>query len=218
MEIEPTFKKMPEHQVTYENVRDLILFGRFSPGHPITIQGLAEELNAGVTPIREAIRRLTAERALESLDNRRICVPIVTAEKLEELYFVREFIEPHLAAKSVIHLNKTDFKNLHINNYEVTHAVEMGDIPRYLEANYRFHFELYARAQSQTLCQIARSIWLQLAPALKVVFGRLGTSNLADKNNELLRHLTDRNSGSVHDTVKEELRHGKEIILRNMIK
>jgi DNA-binding GntR family transcriptional regulator len=133
---------MPEHQVAYESVRKLSLFGHFSPGHPVPIQGLADQLNAGMTPIREAIRRLTAEHELEALGNRRVCVPSMTAAKLEELYFVREFIEPQLAARAAKNISKTDIKRLEAKNIEVDRALELGDIPRYLENNYYFHFEL----------------------------------------------------------------------------
>lgn len=70
--------KMPEHQAVYEALRDGILLGRFAPGQPMTIQGLAEQFGVGMTPIREAIRRLTSESALETLGNRRVIVPILT--------------------------------------------------------------------------------------------------------------------------------------------
>ena len=110
MKTDTSPRKTPEHQVTYAQVCGLILIGHFSPGHPVTIQGLAEEFDAGVTPIREAIRRLTSEGSLEAVDNRRIRVPTIRvptirvptirAEKLKELCLVREFADPHLAAKA----------------------------------------------------------------------------------------------------------------------
>ena len=49
--------KVPAHQHVYERVRKLIMFGDLAPGQAVTIQGLAETLDAGMTPVREAIRR-----------------------------------------------------------------------------------------------------------------------------------------------------------------
>ena len=64
--------KKPEHETIYQRVKEMILFGEFVPGQPLTIHGLADQIGTGVTPAREAIRRLTAEGALATLENRRI--------------------------------------------------------------------------------------------------------------------------------------------------
>ena len=81
--------KLPEHEAIYKKIRNMILFGEVLPGQPVTILGLKEAVGAGVTPVREAIRRLTAEGALEALGNRRICVPELSAERIDEIYFAR---------------------------------------------------------------------------------------------------------------------------------
>jgi DNA-binding GntR family transcriptional regulator len=50
-----------------------------------------------MTPVREAIRRLTAEGALLPQGNRRVAVPELSAEMLEQVAFARLAIEPKLA-------------------------------------------------------------------------------------------------------------------------
>ncbi len=50
--------KLPDHQRVYRKLRDMILFGELAPGQPVTIQGLVSTLDVGMTPVREAIRRL----------------------------------------------------------------------------------------------------------------------------------------------------------------
>ncbi|HAL77244.1 MAG TPA: GntR family transcriptional regulator, partial [Rhodobacteraceae bacterium] len=62
---------LPVHEIVYQDLRALILLGELIPGEAVTIQGLATRLSAGLTPVREAIRRLTAEGALSFNDNRR---------------------------------------------------------------------------------------------------------------------------------------------------
>ena len=54
-------RKIPTHEITYARLRDMILFGLLEPGAPVTIQGLINDLGAGMTPVREALRRLAAE-------------------------------------------------------------------------------------------------------------------------------------------------------------
>ena len=53
-------RKIPAHETVYRKLRDLVLFGEIAPGQAVTIQGLTDQLDAGMTPVREAIRRLIA--------------------------------------------------------------------------------------------------------------------------------------------------------------
>lgn len=85
----------------YFQVRDAILRGKFLPGHPITIRGLAAELNCSPMPVREALRRLTSERALELSDTRRVTVPTMTPEKLAEICAARVALECQAAEQAL---------------------------------------------------------------------------------------------------------------------
>jgi DNA-binding GntR family transcriptional regulator len=44
--------RLPVHELVYRQLRDQVLFGEFEPGQPVTIQGLTEALNVGMTPVR----------------------------------------------------------------------------------------------------------------------------------------------------------------------
>jgi len=68
---------LPNHERAYRRLRGMILYGDLAPGQAVTIQGLVERLASGMTPVREAIRRLTAEGALTLQGNRRLCVPVL---------------------------------------------------------------------------------------------------------------------------------------------
>lgn len=100
--------------------------GRFAPGQPMTIQGLAEMLGAGMTPVREAIRRLTSESALETLGNRRVIVPCVTQQQRDDVYFLRLKIEPELAARAVKNATKQYIKELSEIDKDVNVAIDAG--------------------------------------------------------------------------------------------
>ena len=67
---------LPAHEMTYRALKELLLFGEIAPGQAVTIQGLVARLEVGMTPVREALRRLISEGALEFQGNRRVSVPI----------------------------------------------------------------------------------------------------------------------------------------------
>ena len=73
---------LPVHEITYRALKELLLFGEIAPGQAVTIQGLVARLEVGMTPVREALRRLISEGALEFQGNRRVSVPILSPENL----------------------------------------------------------------------------------------------------------------------------------------
>ena len=104
--------KVPSHEITYCRLRDMILFGQLTPGQAVTIQGLAATLEAGLTPVREAIRRLTAEGALALQGNRRVMVPVLSRSQIDELAFARLTIEPKIAQMAATHVTPADVAKL----------------------------------------------------------------------------------------------------------
>jgi DNA-binding GntR family transcriptional regulator len=200
--------KLPEHQGVYRRVRDLILFGTLVPGQAVTIQGLAELIGAGMTPVREAIRRLTAEGALEAGGNRRVSVPQITRETLDQIAFVRLAVEPRLAELAATAMSDACLDDLRAHDAEVDEAIRTGDIERYLEHNYRFHFRLYDQAEARTLAKIAASLWLQIGPSLRIVCGRYGTANLPDKHSEALAALAEGDGARAGAAIADDIRQG----------
>ncbi len=131
--------KIPAHQLVYSHLRTLILFGDLAPGQAVTIQGLTSLLNAGMTPVREALRRLIAEGALIHQGNRRVVVPTLSAANIEELGFVRETLEPELARRATSRMTPEVLERLTQIDALLNSAIERGDIGEYLTQNYQFH-------------------------------------------------------------------------------
>ena len=76
---------MTTHEYAHRRLRQAIMVGSIRPGESLTIRGIAEAMESSPTPVREALRRLSAEGALRVLDNRRIMVPRMTADRFSEL-------------------------------------------------------------------------------------------------------------------------------------
>ena len=203
-----TIVKLPEHQAIYREIRNMILFGILVPGQAVTIQGLVDSIGAGMTPVREAIRRLTAEVALEAGGNRRITVPLLSRQALDELAFARIAIEPRLTKLAAERMSDDCVRDLENLDARVDEAIANGSIEKYLEYNYRFHFRLYEQANARVLTKIATSLWLQMGPSLRIVCGRFGTSNLPDKHDETLAALRAGQPQRAADAICEDIQQG----------
>ena len=181
-----TDTKRPIHQHVYERLRNMILFGDLAPGQGVTIQGLTTALDAGMTPVREALRRLISEGALTHLGNRRVTVPELTHAGLEELGFMRETLEPELTRRAADRMTDSHLEELNACDDALNQAINRGDVGGYLMQNYRFHTMIYALADAPIMAATVDQLWLRFGPSLRVVCGRYGTSNLPDKHAELL--------------------------------
>jgi DNA-binding GntR family transcriptional regulator len=202
----------PTHELVYQSLRDGILFGEMAPGQPVTIQGLTVSLQAGMTPVREAIRRLISEGALVFLGNRRVIVPSLTTETLEELVFLRKTIECELTHRAMLGIGPAEIAALETHDRNLDTAISSGDIRGYLVHNYRFHQGVYASAGAPILWETANRLWLRFGPSLRVVGGRFGTQNLPDRHKELLAAFRAGNAVDAVNAMAEDIAQGMEQI------
>mgnify|MGYP003110529683 CR=1 FL=1 len=181
----------PAHEVVYRRLREMVLFGELEPGQAVTIQGLVDELQAGMTPVREALRRLIAEGALAFRGNRRIVVPVLDAAAVDQLTVARVALEPQLARRAAQHCGPAEVALLRATDARLDRAIARGDVRGYLEENHRFHAELNALAQAPILTELVDGLWLRFGPSLRVVCGQFGTRNLPDRHKDLLEALAE---------------------------
>ena len=201
-------RKIPTHEVTYARLRDMILFGLLEPGAPVTIQGLINDLGAGMTPVREALRRLAAEGALLPQGNRRVTVPRVSLGLLDQIAFARLTIEPHLAELAAAHLTPTLIARLEALDAQVDAAIRAGDITAYLQSNHAFHFALYEASNAPVLVDMARSLWLRFGPSLRIVVARGGALALPDQHGLALSAMREGDGAGLARALRDDILQG----------
>ncbi len=208
--------KMPAHESVYQRLRGMILFGELAPGQAVTILGLTERLGAGQTPVREALRRLTAEGALQPLGNRRVCVPRLDALVVEELSFARLALEPKLAEMAFKHLTGNTIDAIDRCDDRVNLALARGDVADYLRGNHDFHMRLYSLARAPLLMSLVGTLWLRVGPSLRVVCGRLGTMNITDQHEAALVAMRAGDADALAQAIAEDIRQGMRFISQSL--
>lgn len=209
-------RKIPSHEVTYTRLRDMILFGHLAPGQPVTIQGLISDLGAGMTPVREAIRRLTAEGALLPQGNRRVAVPELSAEMLDQVAYARLAIEPKLAELACPKVTPDLIERLEVMDASVNRAIDTGRLPDYLAANHAFHFTLYEAAGAPVLLDMARSLWLRAGPSLRAVIARYGREAAPDLHRVALAAMRAGDAAGLADAIRRDLQQGIDHVRQAM--
>jgi DNA-binding GntR family transcriptional regulator len=208
----PLAESQAVHDQVYEAIRQALITGRIAPGVGVSLRSLAAELGVSPMPVRDAVRRLVAERALEiNPANKRLSVPSLTAGRLEQLSQARLWIEPELAARAASRVDASLIKTLTALDAEVDAALTLGDVDRYMAANHRFHFTLYEQAGAEVLLSMAGGLWLQIGPFMRVVFGRVGADGLvADRHAETLGALKARDAEGARRAIAADLSEGMD--------
>ncbi|GAA6159725.1 GntR family transcriptional regulator AgkR [Ruegeria sp. HU-ET01832] len=161
------------HDRVYRTLRARIMHGEIAPGHALTLRGIGKEFGVSMTPAREAVRRLAAEGALFLSSSGRVSTPELTNDRIEELAALRALLEVELASRALPRAHMALIDRLQSINMTVAEMVTKRDAVGYIRTNLEFHRTLYLRAQAPAMLAIAETVWLQLGPTMRALYGRL---------------------------------------------
>jgi DNA-binding GntR family transcriptional regulator len=161
------------HDHVYRTLRARIMHGELSPGASLTLRGIGKQFGVSMTPAREAARRLAAEGALTMSSSGRISTPELGNDRIEELASIRALLEPELASRALPRAHMALIDRLQAINGAVSEAVVKKDPVAYIRANLEFHRTLYLRAHSPAMLAMVETVWLQLGPTMRSLYGRL---------------------------------------------
>ena len=196
------------HQWVYQLLRSNLMCGRIEPGIPLTIRGLAEILDVSPMPVREALHRLACEGAVEVKNNRRVIVPMMTAEKFSELCELRILLETHAAEGALPYIKEEDIVELEKIDAAIDKAVERNDVDNISLGNQNFHRQLYSANPFQISVPLIESLWLQLGPFSRIAISKLETAYLVDRHVEAIEALRQRNRFGLRRAIEADIRDG----------
>lgn len=205
------------HERVYRELRARIIGGRMVPGRPVTLRGLAAELDVSPMPVREAVGRLVAERALEMKANRRVSVPEMTAQALDELVLAREALEPEAARRALPQLGRTALAKLRRIDDELETCLKLGNVEGYVASNHAFHFTIYRACGTEVLVPLIESLWLRTGPFMRVVYGRIGTSWVVDHHETALQAIERRDADGLAAAIRDDIREGMGLMAKGVL-
>ena len=163
LEVEPLGRETLQDRV-YSQMAGLILDGGIAPGQLVTIQGLAEAFGVSTMPVREALKRLSAEHALTVVSGRSIGIPPLTLERLVDLRNVRMEVEGTAAEWAAHSIDAAGLAQLRQQLQLMERSIDESRTLDYLRANRAFHFTIYRGTGSPTIVSLIEILWLQISP------------------------------------------------------
>ena len=161
------------HDRVYRTLRTRIMHGEIAPGEALTLRGIGKEFGVSMTPARESVCRLVAEGALFLSSSGRVSTPELTSERIEELAALRALLEVELASRALPRAHMALIDRLQMINTTIAEVIVNRDAVGYIRTNLEFHRTLYLRAQAPAMLAMAETVWLQLGPTMRALYGRL---------------------------------------------
>lgn len=153
----------------YVSLKSALLAGRFVPGARVVLREVADDLGISLTPVRDAVNRLIAEKVLERGGPGpagAAMVPLLDENQFSQLMVVRASLEPLAAAAAAANATPAQVDAVERYLVEMKRSVKENRTGRYLEAHYQFHFGIYSLCAMPILEEIIESVWLRCAPTL----------------------------------------------------
>jgi DNA-binding GntR family transcriptional regulator len=140
-------------------IRGQILSGERAGGAWLREGDLADSIGVSRTPVREALRRLTAEGLVRYERHRGVQVAVWTAEDLDEIFSLRSVLEPwacRLAATSA----SVDLEHLEHLAHDMDAAARgsVADVDRITDLNNRFHRLILEGSNNRRLGSVVSSV------------------------------------------------------------
>ncbi len=200
------------HDRIYRTIRTRIMHGQMMPGEALTLRGIAKEFGVSMTPAREAVRRLVSEGALSLSSSGRVATPELSNDRIEELAAIRALLEPELSARALPRAHPALIDRMEVINGAVAEAVAHRDPVAYIRSNLEFHRTLYLRAQAPAMLALAETVWLQLGPTMRALYGRLRRTDPPRHHKLIVAALKAGDEPGLRLAVRADVTHGLRLL------
>ena len=142
------------HDEVAAQLRERIFAGELTPGTFLDEVMLAEQMKISRTPLREALKVLTAEGLVRHEPRRGCFVNEVTEQDLDEIFPVIALLEGRCAYEAAQHATDADLAALEDMHQKLSRHAKAKRINEYYEANFAIHEAIIALAGNRWLAGV----------------------------------------------------------------
>ena len=124
-------------------LRTDILQGDIAPGSRLSQQSIAERFGVSRIPVRDALQVLAGQGLVHHTSNATATVTGISVAELQELYELREAVEPLATQIAVPNVGRADLLTM---RKQLQIMEQHADTRTWLAANTEFHAAVYRRA------------------------------------------------------------------------
>jgi DNA-binding GntR family transcriptional regulator len=142
-----------------DHLRSQILSGALRPGERIRQEAIARAMGTSRIPVREALSRLQNEGLVTLTSHVGARVAELDSAELDEIYRIRERLEPLALAQSTPRLTDAQLDGLVDYVEEMEACADVEDPSSWVDLDRRFHLATYAGARMPRLIDMIEGLW-----------------------------------------------------------
>jgi DNA-binding GntR family transcriptional regulator len=142
------------HEEVADRLRQRIFDGELAPGAFLDEVQLAQELAISRTPLREALKVLTAEGLVRHEPRRGCFVAEVTEQDLDEIFPVIALLEGRCAYEAAQHASEADLQALEELHAKLARHAKARRVNDYYAVNFAIHEAIITLADNRWLAQV----------------------------------------------------------------
>jgi DNA-binding GntR family transcriptional regulator len=192
-------------QRIYEELRAALIGGQYAPGQALSLRRIAAANGVSPMPVREAVKRLISEGAIDLLPNRTIAVPKLRRRDFIELIGVRVMLEGYAAELAATRVDSKLILQLAKKNLQLIEAVFDGQMQIAMQMNQEFHFDLYRASQSDVLVPLVEALWTRMGPIIHITIGRPEVTWSASEHHAALQALERGDAKAVQRAIENDI-------------
>lgn len=145
--------------IAYHGIRRMLYTKELTPGQKIAYRDLAEKLKLSPTPIIQALKWLELQGFVQHEPKRGYSMAPFSLKEIEELYELRELIEPSLVPATIERINKESLRELKAALEAHLSAEREFYLKERLFKNREFHMTLASLSGKETQIRILQNVF-----------------------------------------------------------
>ena len=154
-----TFRPQTMQEAVLQELRRRIHDGELRPGTVIRVDAVAGALGVSRIPVREALMILEGEGLVTHRPHVGFTVPSLTAEELEEIYFVRALLEDEALRRALANTTDADRAAAREACRAAEEALQDGQVNAFSDNGRRFHEALLVPCRMPRLLRLLAGLW-----------------------------------------------------------
>jgi len=206
-------------KIAYSRIKEFLLGSDIFPGQKISHFELGKRLGISLTPLREALIRLSVEGLLIHQNQRGFSVPEIDLEEARELYEMRILIEPYIieigtAVATVKHIEQLK-QILSIYKQLVSEPYSR----KRLLVDKEFHLEIANLTKNKTLVQTFERIYDRIIIKRKILHLPPGRGRTAYQEHlEILKAMETKDGKEASRLMKHHILNGRNFVIEDIVR
>lgn len=205
------------HLAVAHRLRTMIVEGELVAGEKLNERELAERLKVSRTPLREALKLLTAEGLVEHQPNRGAIVLQLSADDVAHAFEVMAALEGLSGELACARITDSEIAELSALNYEMRAHHARRDLSAYYRVNAAIHRAMNRAARNPVLSQTYDRLNARLqALRFRSNFDSDKWDIAVREHDAMIDALTRRDGARLRQILTEHLHHKRDIVLAQL--